>query len=61
MGKKVTPNVLPDSICITQDFYKRLITSRDKLKALEEAGVDNWEGYSDAMSIFYGNNRSDDV
>lgn len=27
---------------------------RDKLRALEEAGVDNWEGYSYAMSILAG-------
>lgn len=29
--------------------YESLLEDRDKLCALEGAGVDNWEGYDDAM------------
>ena len=31
-------------------IYKSLLRDRDKLRALENAGVDNWEGYDEAMS-----------
>jgi hypothetical protein len=36
---------------ITEDHYERLLESEDKLAALEAAGVDNWQGYDDAMDI----------
>lgn len=29
--------------------YNSLLESQDRLQALEGAGVDNWDGYSDAM------------
>jgi hypothetical protein len=31
-------------------IYKSLLRDRDKLRALENAGVDNWEGYDEAMT-----------
>jgi hypothetical protein len=36
---------------IDPKFYNQLIKDQKKLRALEQAGVDNWEGYSDAMEI----------
>ena len=39
-------------ITISADEYEQLKTDRDKLAALEAAGVDNWEGYDDAMQFF---------
>lgn len=34
---------------ITNKEYIDLINDRNKLRALEAAGVDNWEGYDIAM------------
>ena len=36
---------------IDPKFYHQLIKDQKKLRALEQAGVDNWEGYSEAMEI----------
>jgi hypothetical protein len=38
-----------DKIVISMKRYKELIMAEEKLLALEAAGVNNWEGYSDAM------------
>jgi len=34
---------------ITKKYYEELVEAQAKLDALEGAGVDNWEGYDDAM------------
>ena len=39
-----------DMIGIKPAFFSELITARAKLWALESAGVDNWEGFDEAMS-----------
>lgn len=36
-------------VFILQQEYIRLLDRDDKLKALENAGVDNWDGYDWAM------------
>lgn len=36
-------------ITITVKEYERLLDSELMLQALEDAGVDNWHGYGDAM------------
>jgi len=43
---------------ITIDFeeYVKLIEAQKELEALKKGGVENWEGYSDAMNIYYGDN-----
>ena len=38
-------------VSITQEEYFELVESKQKLDALEAAGVDNWEGYGDAMEL----------
>lgn len=38
-----------ENISITMSEYNSLLRSRAMLIALENAGVDNWEGYSIAM------------
>jgi hypothetical protein len=40
------------TITITQEEYDMLLDSQAKLSALECAGVDNWEGYNEAMKIY---------
>ena len=39
----------PDTVTISRKEYEALQAARDKLDALEAAGVDNWSGYDDAM------------
>ena len=40
-----------DFITITRDFYDYLIDRNKWLLCLEQAGVDNWEGYNFAIDI----------
>ena len=39
----------PETVTISRKEYEALLAARDKLDALEAAGVDNWSGYDDAM------------
>lgn len=39
------------TITITIGEYEDLLEAQKKLDCLEGAGVDNWEGYDDAMSL----------
>lgn len=34
---------------VGRNRYERLVEDQDKLNALEQWGVDNWQGYDDAM------------
>jgi hypothetical protein len=36
-------------VTINKRLLQKLIEDRDKLRALENAGVDNWDGYDFAM------------
>ena len=38
------------SVSITMAEYLDLIAAKEKLVALEAHGVDNWEGYAEAMA-----------
>ncbi len=40
-----------EMVTIPLSEYKALNAAADKLAALEEIGVDNWEGYGDAMQV----------
>jgi len=40
----------PDTVTISRKEYEALLAAREKLDALEAAGVDNWTGYDDAMA-----------
>lgn len=42
----------PETVIALLDRIKELEARNLKLDLLEEFGVDNWEGYSDAMDIF---------
>lgn len=39
-------------ITITKQHYDRLVASSDWLECLEAAGVDNWQGYDEAVRIY---------
>ncbi|WPH58941.1 hypothetical protein SEA_LUCKYSOCKE_127 [Streptomyces phage LuckySocke] len=43
-----------DMIVISKEEYEGLQKDRDFLYALEAAGVDNWEGYSQAWRFYEG-------
>jgi hypothetical protein len=42
-----------DTITIFQSQYDQFVRDSKKLAALEAAGVDNWEGYGEALSELY--------
>jgi hypothetical protein len=41
----------PETVTIPLFEYNQLLKSAEKLEALEAAGVDNWDGYDEAMNI----------
>lgn len=41
-----------ENITILREEYERLIKAAQKLQALENAGVDNWEGYDTAIYAY---------
>lgn len=45
-----------DSVTITKQHYKELIKQEQWLQALQEAGVDNWQGIEFAYDILNGEN-----
>lgn len=52
-------SVVPDpgfhetSVIVDREKYHELLNRSAKLHALEAAGVDNWEGYDEAMSSYW--------
>ncbi len=42
---------MEETIALTKEAYEELLKDQRKLIALESAGVDNWQGYGDAMEI----------
>lgn len=49
--KEIEQENTEESIIVSKKEYKELLRSEQKLNALEAAGVDNWQGYDDAMDI----------
>lgn len=47
--KKTIANELENKVMVDLDRYKELLKAETELTALENGGVDNWEGYSDAL------------
>ena len=43
-----------ETITITKKEYDSLVEDSEFLAALQEAGVDNWEGYCNAQEIIDG-------
>lgn len=42
--------VMEETVTITKQEHERLLKAAAKLSWLEDGGVDNWEGYEDAMA-----------
>lgn len=41
-----------EKVTISKREYDNLISDQFKLQCLEGAGVDNWEGYEEAMDLY---------
>lgn len=50
---------MDEAITISLLEYSQLLEDRDFLYALQQAGVDNWEGYSYACRIAEGEDPDD--
>lgn len=48
-------------VFLTENEYDDLVKDREFLGCLEQAGVDNWEGYSIACQLFEGEIDEDDI
>jgi PHD/YefM family antitoxin component YafN of YafNO toxin-antitoxin module len=46
-----TTKTEPETVTLTKEEYEYLVKAEERLSALEEMGVDNWEGYSEAMKL----------
>jgi len=44
-------NMEEKMVTITEKEYKELIEDSNFLRALREVGIDNWEGYSEALKF----------
>lgn len=53
MNSSTDGMVEPDTVTIPMSAYKDLRRASRLLEALEAAGVDNWEWYSDAVGPIY--------
>lgn len=49
-----------ETVTISKSEYARLIDVDNFMDALESAGVDNWEGYGYACSIYNGEEEDED-
>lgn len=47
-------------VMVSRKEYKALLEDSCKLSYLEGFGVDNWEGYDEAMKAFRKEKRSED-
>jgi hypothetical protein len=47
-------------VAISEEYFNELLDSERKLLALENWGVDNWDGYDDAMQEFWAGENDDD-
>jgi hypothetical protein len=42
---------MEETVTISKKEYEELVKDSEKLSALEAAGVDNWQGYDNAMEM----------
>lgn len=51
------PATTSDKVMIYKEEYERLLADQLKLSCLDEAGVDNWTYYGDAMELLESRKR----
>ncbi len=49
-----------DTVTIELDEYEELLDDARLLECLQAAGVDNWEGYAEAMRAYCGEELDED-
>lgn len=49
-----------DTVTITKEEYEELVDDQQMLRALESAGVDNWEAYDYAQEIYLRQKQKND-
>lgn len=49
-----------EMITIKKSWYETLKRSHELLMALQECGVDNWEGYSEANNLAFPDEEEDE-
>lgn len=47
------------SIIVSEAHYKELLADREFLMALYDAGLDQWQGYDNAVDLFDGANKEE--
>lgn len=53
-------NPIEETITISKKEYERLLKDSARLQALENGGVDNWQGYDYAMELYFKKHPSED-
>ena len=43
---------MPKTVTISVEEYEELIDDAEFLRALRMAGIDNWDGYDEAINIY---------
>lgn len=43
---------MEEQVTISKTYFDKLVRIEMQMTALESAGVDNWQGYGDAMEIY---------
>ena len=49
-----------ETVTITVEEYTQLLDAQNKLSALENGGVDNWEWYSESLADYYAEKEKDE-
>lgn len=44
---------MSDEVTMSQSEYGKMKLDQDLLEALRQTGVDNWDGWGDALELFY--------
>lgn len=48
-----------ETVTIRKTYFEELLQRSHELAALDTAGVDNWEGYGEAMRVLHGEEDED--
>ena len=59
MTDRTVDTITNGRVAISEEYFNELLDSDRKLNALENWGVDNWGGYSEAMAEYYGEEDDD--
>jgi hypothetical protein len=55
----VVPVPEAETVTISKKEYDALVNDQRKLDALEACGVDNWQGWDEAMDMYHSQDNED--